>query len=69
MSIHFQDLREFIEHLRQHERVTHEERRLQERVLTLLEPGTQPLVRHFVGAAAEGLKILAKPAHADGVLG
>ncbi|WP_386065743.1 MFS transporter [Tahibacter sp. UC22_41] len=59
----------WLEHLRQHERVTNEERRLQERVLTLLEPGTQPLVRHFVGAAAEGLKILAKPAHADGVLG
>ncbi|WP_257385468.1 MFS transporter [Tahibacter caeni] len=59
----------WLEHLRQHERVTNEERRLQESVLTLLEPGTQPLVRHFVGAAAEGLKILAKPSDVDGVLG
>ncbi len=59
----------WLEHLRQHERVTNEERRLQECVLTALEPGTRPLVRHFVGAAAEGLKTLARPPDSDGVLG
>ncbi|MCE9666545.1 MFS transporter [Myxococcus stipitatus] len=41
----------WLEHLRQHERVTHEEKALQER-LTALHRGDQPpLVRHFVGAA------------------
>lgn len=59
----------WLEHLRQHERVTNEERRLQECVLTALEPGTRPLVRHFVGAADEGLKTLARPPDSDGVLG
>lgn len=59
----------WLEHLRQHERVTNEERRLQECVLTALESGTRPLVRHFVGAAAEGLKTLARPPDSDGVLG
>lgn len=41
----------WLEHLRQHERVTQDERRLQERIAGLLEVGTKAQVRHFVGGA------------------
>lgn len=42
----------WVEHLRQHERVTEDERVLQERVLALLvDPGRRPQVRHYVGGA------------------
>lgn len=42
----------WLEHLRQHERVTETERALQERILALLaDPGRRPQVRHFVGGA------------------
>ena len=40
------------EHLRQHERVTEDERALQEALLeTLADPGQRPQVRHFIGGA------------------
>lgn len=42
----------WVEHLRQHERVTEDERALQDRILALLaDPGRRPLVRHYVGGA------------------
>ena len=41
----------WLEHLRQHERVTQDERRLQESLLALLSPGATPHVRHFLGGA------------------
>ncbi len=42
----------WVEHLRQHERVTEDERALQERILALLaDPGQRPQVRHYVGGA------------------
>ncbi len=42
----------WLEHLRQHERVTESERALQERILALLaDPDQRPQVRHFVGGA------------------
>lgn len=40
------------EHLRQHERVTEDERALQDALLeTLADPGQRPQVRHFIGGA------------------
>ncbi len=42
-------LSSWLDHLRQHERVTGEERRLQESIQELLVPGSKPLVRHFLG--------------------
>ncbi|HZX77872.1 MFS transporter [Lysobacter sp.] len=47
---HFVDC-SWLEHLRQHERVTEDEHHLQEAIGALLEPGTMPVVRHFVGGA------------------
>ncbi|GAB3097896.1 MFS transporter [Lysobacter terrae] len=41
----------WLDHLRQHERVTHDERRLQERILALLQGQAKPQVRHFAGGA------------------
>ena len=42
----------WVEHLRQHERVTEDERALQERILSLLAaPDRRPRVRHFIGGA------------------
>lgn len=41
----------WLEHLRQHHRVTNDERHLQAQILALLQPGTRPAVRHFVGGA------------------
>lgn len=41
----------WLEHLRQHERVTHDERRLQEQILAQLRGHATPRVRHFVGGA------------------
>ncbi|MDR0181962.1 MFS transporter [Lysobacter arvi] len=48
------ELESWLAHLRQHERVTGDERRLQEQLLQLLEPGTRPEVRHFGLHAPEG---------------
>jgi MFS family permease len=59
----------WLEHLRQHERVTHDDRRLQEAIRALLQAGTRPLVRHFVGASAQGLQTLARPDDGGDVLG
>lgn len=39
----------WLEHLRQHDRVTGEEARLQARVRHLLVPGVKPVIRHFLG--------------------
>jgi MFS family permease len=59
----------WLEHLRQHERVTGEEQRLQQAVRALLLPGTQPLVRHFAGGVPAALPRLAGlPGH-DSVVG
>ena len=41
----------WLEHLRQHERVTGDERRLQVQLRELMEEGAEPQVRHFVGGA------------------
>lgn len=42
----------WVEHLRQHDRVTEDERALQERILALLaDPDRRPQVRHYVGGA------------------
>jgi MFS family permease len=41
----------WLEHLRQHARVTESDRVLQERIRTYLQPGTSPLVRHYVAPA------------------
>ena len=38
----------WLEHLRQHERVTADDRQLQQKVESQLQEGSQPLVRHFV---------------------
>ncbi len=38
----------WLEHLRQHDRVTQADRQQQERLATFLRPGTTPRVRHFV---------------------
>jgi MFS family permease len=55
----------WLEHLRQHERVTQDEKRLQEQILGLLQAGTQPEVRHFAGGTP-GAAIPALPHdHAD----
>jgi len=42
------------EHLRQHQRVTGEERRLQAEIALTLQAGTTPIVRHFVGGRLPG---------------
>jgi MFS family permease len=39
----------WLEHLRQHERVTHDERRLQAEILNLHQESSVPRIRHFVG--------------------
>lgn len=39
----------WLEHLRQHQRVTADDRALQQRIAALLVDGTTPRVRHFVG--------------------
>jgi MFS family permease len=41
----------WLEHLRQHERVNHDDRRLQEQIAALQTKPGLPLVRHFVGGA------------------
>jgi MFS family permease/quinol monooxygenase YgiN len=41
----------WVEHLRQHERVTEVDRQLQEQLNRYLEPGTQPQIRHLLGPA------------------
>ena len=38
----------WLEHLRQHERVTGADRALQQQIRGLLSPGTSPLVNHYV---------------------
>ncbi|MBU8978084.1 MFS transporter [Lysobacter sp. MMG2] len=47
---HFVDC-SWLEHLRQHERVTQDEHHVQDAIVALLEPGSAPVVRHFVGGA------------------
>ncbi|MDZ4325897.1 MAG: MFS transporter [Pseudomonas sp.] len=42
----------WLEHLRQHERVTEDDRTLQERIRAMHLHDTQPLVRHFVGSGS-----------------
>ncbi len=42
------EVESWLEHLRQHERVTDADRVTQEHIQTLLEPGTQPIVNHYV---------------------
>lgn len=42
----------WLDHLRQHDRVTGDERRLQDRIRQLLVEGYEPVVRHFVGGRA-----------------
>ena len=39
----------WVEHLRQHERVTNTERMIQEKIVQLLQDGNSPEVRHFIG--------------------
>lgn len=53
----------WIEHLRQHDRVTHDDQELQARVRALQRPGTQPRVRHFVGSASALPVPLPVPSH------
>lgn len=43
----------WLEHLRQHERITIEDKAIQDRSRALLRPGTLPFVRHFTGVAAD----------------
>ncbi|MEL1264025.1 MFS transporter [Pseudoxanthomonas putridarboris] len=53
------------QHLRQHERVTEDERALQDAIKALLaDPKDEPLVRHFIGGAPG--KAVAAPANAPG---
>jgi MFS family permease len=42
------------EHLRQHERVTIADREVEERALALQQPGTTPLVSHFIATKCSG---------------
>ena len=39
----------WLDHLRQHDRVTADDRALQQRIAALQQPGSAPRVRHFVG--------------------
>jgi hypothetical protein len=45
-------LHSWLDHLRQHERVTEAERRLQAQIRDLLVPGHPPVVRHHLPATA-----------------
>ena len=45
-------LHSWLDHVRQHERVTESDRRLQEQIQRLLQPGEAPLVRHHLPATA-----------------
>ncbi|MCP3141888.1 MFS transporter [Pyxidicoccus xibeiensis] len=49
----------WLEHLRQHERVTHEEQRLQDRIRALHRGAQPPSVRHFVGATPSSSHVVA----------
>lgn len=51
----------WLEHLRQHERATHEERQLQDEILALQVETSTPRVRHFVGGAP-GTPVMPPPA-------
>lgn len=50
--IEYYMLESWLEHLRQHERVTNTDRQIQEQLRTLLVEGTIPKVTHFVGPNA-----------------
>jgi len=52
----------WVEHLRQHERVTAEDRDHQEKVRALHQGERAPIVRHFVGGT--GVLAALKPGHA-----
>lgn len=47
-------LHSWLDHLRQHERVTEAERRLQEEIRALLPPGELPVARHHLPASTPG---------------
>ncbi|HEX5751804.1 MAG TPA: MFS transporter [Archangium sp.] len=49
----------WLEHLRQHERVTHEEQRLQEKIRALHRDAQPPTVRHFMGATPSSPHVVA----------
>ena len=52
------------EHLRQHERVTEDERVLQDALLeTLVDPAQRPQVRHFIGGAPGAMLPAAPSTH------
>ena len=55
------------EHLRQHERVTVADREIEERALALQQPGTSPVVSHFIATSRSNGK-LAKPSAAHKML-
>jgi hypothetical protein len=46
----------WVEHLRQHERVTEEDRIIQEHLLTMHEADTPPVVTHLVAACDQAAK-------------
>ena len=49
----------WLEHLRQHERVTHEEQHLQDKLRALHRDAQPPSVRHFVGATPSSPHLVA----------
>lgn len=51
----------WVEHLRQHDRVTQADKALQERVRALCDPGSTPRVDHFLGPAATPDGVPPKP--------
>lgn len=51
----------WVEHLRQHDRVTVDDRALQASVAALQRSGHSPVVRHFVGSAAAGALLITAP--------
>lgn len=55
----------WLEHLRQHERVTADDRALQDRIRALLAEGRAPRVRHLVGGPPGGSLSAHRPDHAD----
>jgi hypothetical protein len=48
-------LHSWLDHVRQHERVTESDQRLQEQIQRLLQSGEAPLVRHHLPATTSAL--------------
>jgi MFS family permease len=48
-------LESWLDHLRQHERVTNEDRRLQEKIQQFLTAGTTPQISHYISSPDEGV--------------